>query len=142
MHTGKRTCFDASHFLFPHGRQFHPYNFLHVYLRRIDRREFEYRAGNVFGMVDGAANGGGRPNAAGGREGDDNEVHAALPSIRRWFLSRILGDIHRGTHSCKCVVSLEISFDIFKIFIFILQIVIKNQWISLRISNIKIKMIC
>ncbi|XP_016771083.1 odorant receptor Or2 isoform X2 [Apis mellifera] len=84
-------CFDTYEIFL-----FHPYNFLHVYLRRIDRREFEYRAGNVFGMVDGAANGRGRTNAAGGREGDDNEVHAALPSIRRWFLSRILGDIHRA----------------------------------------------
>lgn len=125
-HTGKRTGFDAPHFLFPHGRQLYPHNLLHVYLWRIDRGEFEYRVGHVFGVVDRAANGRGRTNAAGGREGDDNEVHAAVLSVRWWLLSCVLGDVHRGTPPLRFPANI-IFFS--KVFNFITQIIISNLFI-------------
>lgn len=113
---GKRTGFDAPHFLFPHGRQLYPHNLLHVYLWRVDRGEFEYRVGHVFGVVDRAANGPGRTDAAGGREGDDNEVHAAVLSVRCWLLSCVLGDVHRGTpplrYSCEYYIFSKVLFNI------------------------------
>lgn len=94
MYTGGRTSNDAFHFRFLRGWYLGPYTFFHVYLRRIDRRKWKCRIGNVFRLVDGTANEQNWKNVTERYEDNNDEVHAAMLSLRWRIFSCFLGNVY------------------------------------------------
>lgn len=82
-----------------HDRQFHPYNFLRVYLPRPDRGKWKRRVGDVFRLVDDIADERDWENAAKRYKDDNDEVDAALLPLRGWLLSDVFGNVYCGMQS-------------------------------------------